>query len=848
LEQTLAALTDRAASAPVLIQIEDVHWADPSTLDLIVYLAHHLSDRRVLLLVSYRADEPLSATRMQRLAEGVRRSGSALALELGALARDEVAALIAARTRAPLSAELSEAIVGRAEGNPFFAEELLDAGEGGGAAIPRALRDLLLQRVERLDRTAQSLLRLAAAAGRDVGYPLLRALAAMPESDLRESLRQAVGHGVLVADQAAGSFRFRHALLAEAIYATILPGELEELHAQLAEELARSAGAAAAELAPHWAAAGRSAEALVTSVEAARQAEAVFGLEEALAHLERALAAWDAVPQAAELVRLDLVGLCTWAARLASQTGGLTRALELGRRAIELVGEENPCRAALLHVSLGEALHEIGANGAGLAAMERAVELVPAEPPSPERAYALGSLAGGLMVAWRHTESLAIGREALELARGAGAREAEVRALTVVGGNLAYLNRADEGLAYLRQALDLAEEAGDHLGLERAYVNITDALTMLGRLHESVRTGRLGLEVMRRYGIDSPLLVSNQVEALIAIGEWDEAEKLSATALRGMSTDVHSWRLVVRADIEIGRGDFDAARSHLDAASGCLREDRALGLYDAYVADLALWQRRWAEAISAVELGLAHAHRPETAQIRVQLYAKGLRAHAELAALARACRDTEAERHWLARARKLISLARRAAREACAVTPNVAAWLTCAEAENERARGIGRPERWSAAAAAWQQLERSPLAAYCYWRQAESLVSNGASRTEAGAPLRESHAVASRIGAKPLLLEAELLAERARLDLTPTETLPHNARSGLEEVLGLTPREAEVLALVARGHTNREIAEALVISVRTAGVHVSHILSKLGAPNRAEAAAIAHRITATPVG
>ena len=149
-------------------------------------------------------------------------------------------------------------------------------------------------------------MRLAAAAGRDVSYPLLRAVAGLPEPAVRESLRQAVEHGVLVADQATGSFRFRHALLAEAIYATILPGEREWLHARLADELARSAAAAPAELAPHWAAAGRNEEALAASVAAAREAEAVFGLAEALAHLERALALWDAVPDAAALVQLDL--------------------------------------------------------------------------------------------------------------------------------------------------------------------------------------------------------------------------------------------------------------------------------------------------------------------------------------------------------------------------------------------------------------------------------------------------------------------------------------------------------------------------------------------------------------
>jgi DNA-binding CsgD family transcriptional regulator/tetratricopeptide (TPR) repeat protein len=847
-ETTLALLTDRASAAPVLLVLEDLHWADTSTLDLTVFLAHNLDSRPVVLLATYRADEPSSAERMRRLADRVRRSGSAVLLDLGPLGHDELLALLAARSDASLPARLTNEIVARAEGNPFFAEELLTAAGEPSGELPRGLRELLLQRVARLDRRTQGLLRVAAAAGRDVAYPLLCTVVALSERDVRESLRRAVEHGVLVADQATGSFRFRHALLAEAIYATILPGEREELHAKLAEELARSGAASAAELAPHWEAAGRSTDALAASVDAAREAEAVFGLAEALAHLERALALWDAVPDAAELAGLDLAELCTRTAELASEVGAAARAVELGRRAIEVVGEDDRHRAALLHVRLGEYLEQTGREDACLAAVERAVELVPAEPPSPVRAYALGTLAGVLGVVWRHAESLPICEQALALARDVGAREAEVRALTALGTDLAYLGRGEEGVAHHHEALQLAEEIGDRIGLERAWVHLTDVLTMLGRSRESVRLGQEGLEVMRRYGIDSPLLVANRIEALLAIGDWDEAERLSAAALRGITSSFRSWLLTIRADVEIGRGELDAARAHLQAARAALREDHELVLYDSYLAELALWERRWTDAEAAIDEGLSRARPRDAAQIRVQLCAKGLRAQAELAALARARRDDEAVRHWLARARKLVAVARRAAAEASVVTPNAAGWITLAEAEYERARGVARPESWSEAAATWDRLERPPLAAYCRWRQAEALVAAGASRGEASVPLREAHAVAARIGAKPLAGELELLAQRARLDLaSPDAELP-DGEQGLEEILDLTPREAEVLTLVARGYTNREIAATLVISVKTASVHVSHILRKLDAPNRREAAAIAHRLAPPHVG
>jgi DNA-binding CsgD family transcriptional regulator/tetratricopeptide (TPR) repeat protein len=841
-ENTLAQLTDRAAGAPVLLVLEDLHWADTSTLDLTVFLAHNLDSRPVLLLATYRADEPSSAERMGRFADRVRRSGSAVLLDLGPLERDELSALLAARGDGSLPARLENEIVDRAEGNPFFAEELLAAAGDPSGELPRGLRDLLLQRWTQLDRRTQDLLRVAAAAGRDVEYPLLCTVAALPEHDVRESLRRAVEHGVLVADQATGSFRFRHALLAEAIYATILPGEREELHARLAEELGR-AGAAAAELAPHWAAAGRTREALAASVDAAREAEAVFGLAEALAHLERALALWDAVPDAADLVGVDVPALCDRAARLASQVGASTRAVELVRRAIELVGPEHPYRAALLEVHLGENLYALGDDDAAFAALERAVEIAPAEPPSPERAYALASLAAGLMMRRRHQESLATAERAVGVARRVGAGKAEVRALMVVGNDLAYLGRGEEGLDYLRQALQLAEEIGDHQGLDRGYTNFTDALTMLGRPRESARLGQMGLQAMRRYGIYSPVLLSNVVEALNASGEWDEADRLSAGALRGIRSSFPYGLFGTRALVEIGRGEFDAAHAHFEAAEITLRPDRGHGLWDYWVADLALWEHRWVDAEAAIETGLAYARQREAAHIRVQVCAQGLRAHAELAALARARRDADALRDRLERARVLLETARDAAAEASAITPNATGWLALAEAENLRANAEPRPDAWAEAATTWDQVERPPLAAYCRWRQAEALVAVGASRTEASVPLREAHAVAARMGAKPLLRELELLAQRARLDLTPPKAESHDGTQSLEAALGLTRREAEVLSLVARGYTNREIAATLVISVKTASVHVSHILRKLDAPNRLEAAAIAHRLT-----
>jgi DNA-binding CsgD family transcriptional regulator/tetratricopeptide (TPR) repeat protein len=457
----------------------------------------------------------------------------------------------------------------------------------------------------------------------------------------------------------------------------------------------------------------------------------------------------------------------------------------------------------------------------------------------------LASLSGGLMVAWRHAESVPICERALVLAREVGAREAEVRALTVLGANSAYLGRGEEGLTLLRQALELAEEIGDDWGLERTYTNLTDALTMLGRPVESARLGRAGLAALRRNGIESGVLVANTIEALLAIGEWTEAERLCTEALRSISSSFRYMLYMLRADLAVGRGEVEPAREHLEAAIGTLREDRGQGVYDIFVAELALCEHRFMDADDAVRNALAMVRSGHADQLRVWFCAKGLRAQAELSALARARRHTDGVQRSAERSQELITWARQAAAEAVATTPNAAAWLALAEAEYARACATERPELWSAAAAACDLVERTPLAAYCLRHEAEALVAAGAPRTEASVPLRRAHAVATRLGARPLLREIELLAQRARIALAAPEVPAARGTRSVETDLGLTAREAEVLDLLARGCTNREIAATLVISVKTAGIHVSHILRKLGVPNRQEAAAIAHRLAAT---
>lgn len=335
-QEFLLVLEELSRVHPVVLALEDVHWADTSTIDLIAFLAQAVARERILLVCTYRSEDVGFGEPLQRLASRLPDTGSALVVELEPLQRDAIKMLAAASRGAPPSEALVDTVYARSEGNPFFAKHLLAATARGDTALPAALREMLLANVGRLPAESRPVLRAAAAAGRDVSYELLRAVTPLDEQALAEALRQTVEHGLLVPHQAAGTFRFPHALAAEAVYDTLLPGEREILHERIARALTENPGlavrgAAAAEAAHHWLEARRPAEALAASLEAAREAEKVSGLSEALRHVERVLALWDEVPDAEELAGVALPVVLSRAAQLAHVSADVEEELDLRR-------------------------------------------------------------------------------------------------------------------------------------------------------------------------------------------------------------------------------------------------------------------------------------------------------------------------------------------------------------------------------------------------------------------------------------------------------------------------------------------------------------------------------------
>jgi DNA-binding CsgD family transcriptional regulator/tetratricopeptide (TPR) repeat protein len=852
-ELLLGVIQRLAARGPLLWVMEDLHWADRSTRDLLAFLAAALRSGPVLVVGTFRSDELYRAHPLRRLLGELARNRRVQRLELPRFTRTELAEQLAALLGADPPARVADDVYARSEGNPFFAEELLLAGEERGlGALPSSLREVLLTRVVRLGRGTQQLLRVAAAAGPGATQPLLAAVAGMDEAALLDGLREAVDQQLLLPEPGGEGYVFRHALVAEAVYSELLPGERVRLHTALAGALEAgiepggpSAGRTA-RLAYHWSAAGEQPRALAASVVAAAAAELVYAFAETQLQLERVLGLWDRVPDAEARAGMDRVRLLSRCAEAAYAAGDVARAVQLVRQALPLVDEApQPQRAGLLHEQLARYLRLLG-DPAALGEQQEAVRLVP-PAPSAERARVLGSLARLLVYVDRFAEARELAEEAAAIAGQAGARAEEADARAALGGPLVQLGDPDAGLAELEAAVRLATQADNPVVALRAILSRSDVLLATGRLEEAATVALDGIEQARRLGLArfvGPFLAGNATEALFALGRWDQAERVSRQGLEVAASDVTLFLLLPsRAALELGLGDLDSAEARLRTLRLLLpapiTEAQKAGPLFTGLAELALWRgdrdqagQLVAEAVPLVEANPRYA---------APVYALGLRIEADRAELARARRPGQPAPDDGTATALLQRLGEAAADPAAGGIPELAAWHALGLAEWTRHMGPSDPAAWAAAAAAWQRLGQPYRAAYAGFRQAEALLVGPGDRDTAAEVLRRAAAVTGRLGARLLDAEVQALARRARLGLTQHAT-PAAGAPPLAAQLGLTRREAEVLALVAAGRSNRQIARALFISPKTASVHVSNILAKLGVDSRVEAAAIAHRL------
>jgi DNA-binding NarL/FixJ family response regulator/tetratricopeptide (TPR) repeat protein len=883
LEALLGFFQRLAATTPMLLVIEDLHWADPATRQTVAFLARTIRSERLTLAMTFRSDElhrrhPL----LPWLAE-LERSGGVERIDLHRLDLAETRELVAAIEGVPPTEDLATRIHGRSDGNPFFVEELLDAERDGEGAerLPPTLRDVLVARIAAVPETTQAVLGAAAVAGRQIDHDLLAAIAGRSETALAEDLRPAVAGHLLVAARDAGGgegYTFRHALLQEVVYDDLLPGERRRLHRMCATALAaRQTGDDAAathwsELAHHWSAARDDPAAFHASIRAAEAAEQGFAFSTAQRHYDRVLELWADVPEAEALAGTDRVGVLSRAALAAILSGDGRRSVALRREAARSLDPSiDPVRSAVLEEQLGRALWKIvGDTRGALAAYESAWLLMPTEPPTAARARVLAGYAQMLMLLDRYVESHRLCDEAIEIARTVGAREAEGHALNTLGLDLAVEGRCAEAVTALEQATQIAHEARNADDIGRAYINLTDALLFCGDIARAAQVVDDGIRVCDEFGTTGwygCYVRQNGVLINHELGRWSRAHQLLAESdaildsrlVNSSPGMADRYGLARAASLLVGSGAPDAL-ARLDLLEGLIHEGpvevQFSGMYYIARAEYALWQDRPEEGLNVVEMGLADLASKQTWYwYLVRLHRIGARAAADAAEVGRARRDRVVEQEVLRRAAVLRESRRRTVAASLALPSGAAAEETraeaaTAEAEEGRLAGASDPDAWGEALVRWRARERPYLASYVRWRQAEAYLRLG-ERAAAEEALSEAASIATDLEARPLLAAIRSLSERSRLRLrtpqigdapAPELTPDGEAEAASADPFGLTEREREVLTLVTLGRTNRQIGESLFISGNTAGVHVSNILGKMGASSRAEAAGIAVRL------
>jgi DNA-binding CsgD family transcriptional regulator/tetratricopeptide (TPR) repeat protein len=862
-ERFLEFLGRLAGRTSILAVIEDVQWLDPATRDLLTFLVRNVTSERIVAILTCRTDDlPASHPIAAWLAELGRLPGASR-LELGRLDRAAVARLVEAIAGGPTDPAVIERVARRSDGHPLFAEELLAADATD--APPPSLVDILLARVLTLDAATLAVVRSAAVAGRPLDERFLAQIVARSEAEVSEALRVATARGVLVA-HADGTHGFRHDLLREVVERELSAGERRALHDRIASTLesglADDGGRAAdatAELARHWFAADRPSKAFRSALAAAAAAEQVDAFAETHRLLERAITLEPRLAPAERPTRDDRIAARQRAATAADLAGDVTRAIELIRDAIGLTDDAtNPTTVGLLHARLGFLTWASGRGEAALAEHERAVALVPADPPTSERANVLGGLAGALMGLGRFAASRPLAQAAIDCAVAAGAPAEECRGRMTLGSDLVALGEIDAGLEELRRAHDLARAdrtellvvTGHNLALNLlAADRVGDALDVALQTRQAARDG--GLE--RRYGLD---LAALEADVRFRLGQWSDAD---ASSRAGHLLDPRGrgspYLEIVRGRLAANKGDLGEARERLEGVSIAELDPDVAVIHAVASVETTLLAGDLSGAADLAAGSLSAFAGTGTEIWAIPLLAHGLRALADLAETARAARDPESERELLAAAEDLARHEDQFTRSAVGAVPTMRAWLATARAERTRVAGTADPAAWSAAVDAWAGAGAGFGAAYARFRLAETELRRTGVKAEVTPAVQAAWRTAMELEAEPLREQIETLARRARIVLAREPMDAPNAgadvrprESGAAEATRAAPdhrlsaREIEVLRLVAAGRTNGEIGDELFITRKTAGVHVTHILDKLGVSNRVEAAMAAARL------
>ncbi|HET7386014.1 MAG TPA: AAA family ATPase [Nocardioidaceae bacterium] len=847
-EATHDTLEELGSVGPVLLVIEDAHWADPSTRDLVRFLFTRGFGGPVSVVVSYRSDDlhrrhPLRAA----VAEWVRLPG-VHRVQLDPLGDDDVRHLVRALHRGSIPRTDVEAIVRRADGNAFFAEELVLAAEldaDGHGRLPDDLADLLLVRLDRLDEQARRVVRAAACAGRRVSHEQLAEVVDMTGDALESSLRTAVDSNVLVRRGSDG-YAFRHALLAEAVYADTLPGERFRLHSAYVEALrSRRVAGTAAELARHALAAGDGPTAVTASIQAARDAMAVGGPDEAARHYQTALELL--ATQKGHVEGVDTVELVLRAGEAVTASGRPSRAAKLVAAHVDDLPDGAPAadRVRLLTAAANAVMLTDNPEGAA-ETTSQALALV-GEEPTALRAEVLAAHARSHAYLGRDDEAAGFAVEAMTIAQKLDLPSVTSDATTTLAGIDQRSGDPDAAEHALRQIVMQAQTDGDVEAQMRSfgligllYHEAGDLAAAREQFGRASAIAEQSNRIWSPYGFDGRLL-----GALTDYqrGEWDAA--LVSTQVTGTAPPVADAQLAaVQMAVYAGRGD-DAVLDLLTSTEPLWPRDGLLAITSGAAAIDRYGDRGETGAMLALHERLVDVVGSAWSgyyQARIRLSALVLGQLANAAAALPAAERGELMTRVAALVEAVDGVRKRLATRRRPFGPEGRAWFARVDAEHLRLRwlaGEDSPEvdelvaAWEQAVDLFEDAGQPFELARSRARLGSTLRAAGRT-TEARSLMDAARKTARELGAEPLLAELRALGS----------TRTRSATSA--DAAALTSRESEILALVAQGRSNGEIARQLFISVKTVSVHVSNILAKLGAAGRTEAAAIARRDNLVP--
>ncbi|HEX8006665.1 MAG TPA: LuxR C-terminal-related transcriptional regulator, partial [Trebonia sp.] len=833
-ETLLALFGALAEERPLVLVVEDAHWADRSTCDLLSFLVRNVRQTPVLLIVTFRSGDADRAP-LRSLTAGLGRMEGVRRIELERLSRRYVAAQLAGILGGPPQPALINAVRQRGGGNPLFTEALVNPDGSLVTELPWSLRDLILAAVKELPAETQQVLRVTAVGGVHVGHALLAAAATVDDAALTSALRPAVTAHVLIGD--ADGYAFRHQLFREAVLADLLPGERAVAHRRFAEAIdatppVKRDRTAGVQLALHWRGAREDERALPAAWRAAADAGAALGYAQRLQMLDQVRELWPRVTDAASSTGTDYVGILEFAADTARWAGEPERGLALVDSALAELDEKTGSERRAAALSRRAGLRREVLLPGQLDDLREALRL--ASGPTAVRARIIAQYCWALRREDRNEAAERYAGELSALASKLGDEELEAEAAMLLAAIAAH--NGEDTVAALLGTRDAAARLGSgHLEVW-AYLTLGHVLGDRGDNDEAVRLGLEGLARARQLGLARQIaapIAGNLAESLASAGRWDEAlEILDEILSLGQPPLGRAHPLLVRGQIAVARGDLDSAMGIAAELRSLPAAMHAEGHYAYPLATLEI-DCRLASGDLAGALDGARAVSPPdpginpTPRYLWALLVSAMRACAEASAL-----SVPPEARDPAQLRT--DLAARAA-AVPRLTPLHDAYATMFAAEAARADGRQDQAGWDAARAAWERLGQPYPAAYALLHAARAALA-AAHREEAAVRLRVAAERAEQVGTRPLQQQITRLARQARVEL------PASGQAAAPVRFGLTEREVEVLRLVAAGRGNRDIAAELFISPKTASVHVSNILAKLGVATRTEAAAVTHRL------